>query len=530
MAEDAFLGALLCDNAIGACGLVPGHFAEPANRSIFAAAVALMTRGGSADCLTVAEELGRAGLMDAQDAMRYANQLAAGAPPISGAQRWAPRVAEQGRRRQVADEARMIDVRARSGADADEIEEAVKRLAESANGLRGNQDAHRYELLKPSDLRDLPPPSWWIHGFLPAAGTGAIYGPSGTAKSAFAINMAAANAEGAEWFGHRSQPGRWVYLALEGQNGIANRVAAWERWHDRPFPEQVSFVLGTFRLTERVDVLAIASAVDKAGGADVIVIDTLNRAAPGADENSSGGSVTAVFVDHTRWSGRKASMHGVSESESGCSTRLYELIAAVDGKRKDPAQADPLIGSSTPSASFSFVTHQMDDLPGRDDEVVNGRHALDREEPDAMGIPGCKVLIEKGELPQKLAVILLRAAVFHLDHRGVGPHHEVIDCKPDGTLLLRRSKSLQPNGDANGGDRAPRLDPRSTFGPGKARHEHAGLPQRVPHPAFLLRDEYPMFAASGCPSFKLRECVRPAMAIVRASAIGSVDSASKAIQ
>lgn len=47
------------------------------------------------------------------------------------------------------------------------------------------------------------------------------------------------------------------------------------------------FVFDPFKLTDGCDVVALAAAIESVGGADVVVIDTLNRAAPGLDENSS---------------------------------------------------------------------------------------------------------------------------------------------------------------------------------------------------------------------------------------------------
>lgn len=147
----------------------------------------------------------------------------------------------------------------------------------------------RFKLITAAELHTLPRLQWIIHGVLPAEGTGAVYGASGSGKSFLLIPMVVQLAEeGGYWFGHRVKGGRRiVVVVLEGEAGFRLRIEAWEKANGRPFPPSVHFVFQAFNLTNRLDVLALAVAIEDAGGADVVVIDTLNRAAPGTDENSS---------------------------------------------------------------------------------------------------------------------------------------------------------------------------------------------------------------------------------------------------
>lgn len=145
----------------------------------------------------------------------------------------------------------------------------------------------RFKLLSSADLRGLPPMRWRIHGALPEEGFAAIYGQSGSGKGFLVIHLMAAIADGADCFGLRTKRGRVVYVVLEGQAGIPKRVAAWEQVAGREFPSDVQFVFEDFKLADADDVLGLAASIDAAGGADVVVIDTLNRAAPEADENSA---------------------------------------------------------------------------------------------------------------------------------------------------------------------------------------------------------------------------------------------------
>lgn len=200
----------------------------------------------------------------------------------------------------------------------------------------------RFKLLSVAEIHAMPPMRWLLHGGLPEQGTAAIFGPSGSAKGFIIVRLISAIAEGADFFGHRTRRARVIYVVLEGQAGVPNRVKAWEIDEGRPFPEGVQFVFESFRLTDPGDVLGLAATIESAGGAEVIVIDTLNRAAPGADENSSqdmgrlleavqklqamtGGLV--LLVHHTG----KDSMRGMR----GHSSLHAALDAAIEVSRSD---------------------------------------------------------------------------------------------------------------------------------------------------------------------------------------------------
>lgn len=142
----------------------------------------------------------------------------------------------------------------------------------------------RYKLLGADDLRDLPPLAWRVRGVLPAVGLAALYGPSASGKSFLAFDMAAAIAEGCPWFDCRVEAAPVVYAALEGEAGFKLRAQAWEVNRGRTLPAGLRMMLQPFKLTEPQDVADLAAVVPPSA---VVVLDTLNRAAPTADENSS---------------------------------------------------------------------------------------------------------------------------------------------------------------------------------------------------------------------------------------------------
>lgn len=139
---------------------------------------------------------------------------------------------------------------------------------------------------KPQTAAELDPTpmQYLIKGVAPAQGLLVIYGPSGSAKSFLSIAAAAAIGEGSSFFGCAATAAPVLYVGLEGEAGVRGRVLAWERHHGRPMPDNVRFSLEPFQLTEAQDVADLAE-ICPPGCA--VIIDTLNRAAPGLDENSS---------------------------------------------------------------------------------------------------------------------------------------------------------------------------------------------------------------------------------------------------
>lgn len=152
------------------------------------------------------------------------------------------------------------------------------------NATKPNAHEPRYKLLSPHDLRNLPPLAWRVRGVLPAKGIAAIYGPSASGKSFLAFDMAASIASGESWFGCCVEHASVVYAALEGEAGFKLRAQAWEVHKERNLPDSLHLMLQPFHLTNLQDVKDLAAVTPKNA---VVFIDTLNRAAPTSDENSS---------------------------------------------------------------------------------------------------------------------------------------------------------------------------------------------------------------------------------------------------
>lgn len=188
----------------------------------------------------------------------------------------------------IARELRVGFVRMPSGwpANSDINDLAQKDGHDALEGLlaRAKAPEQRYRLLSSAELLAMPPTQWRVRGVLPASGIAAMYGPSASGKSFLALDMAAAIAVGRSWFGCRVESAPVVYAALEGEGGFRVRVQAWEMNRGHKLPEALRLMLQPFKLTEPQDVEDLAEVTPRGA---VVFLDTLNRAAPTSDENSS---------------------------------------------------------------------------------------------------------------------------------------------------------------------------------------------------------------------------------------------------
>jgi hypothetical protein len=164
------------------------------------------------------------------------------------------------------------------------LEHGVPALTELLTQTR--KPAMRYTLLTDTDLAETPPMKWRIKGVLPDTGLAVVFGASGSGKSFLVLDMLQAIAAGASWYERRSEPCPVVYCALEGEAGVAGRVAAYRKHHGSA-SSGVRYLTQPFSLLEPADIRDLAGAIIASGRAQVTVLDTLNRAAPGSDENDS---------------------------------------------------------------------------------------------------------------------------------------------------------------------------------------------------------------------------------------------------
>lgn len=149
----------------------------------------------------------------------------------------------------------------------------------------------RWSFLSIDELEPLPPPKWLIPGVLVEGSVAAIYGAPESGKSFLAVDMSMAVAGGLDWHGRAVERGAVLYIAAEGAPGLGKRVRAWKMdRHAQGRPFDFRLMRDELNLAAEKDgvVRAFVQAVtDELGPLRLIVIDTLNQTAAGADENSA---------------------------------------------------------------------------------------------------------------------------------------------------------------------------------------------------------------------------------------------------
>ncbi|WP_426042391.1 AAA family ATPase [Brevundimonas sp. TWP2-3-4b1] len=211
----------------------------------------------------------------------------------------------------------------------------------------------RYQILQRADIIAIPPIQWRVKGLLPTTGLAAIYGPSGSGKSFLALDLAFAIASEELWFDRRTTQCPVTYVMLEGEAGLHNRMVAWEKHHGKNSPAAFGAIVQPFGLMIEQDLADLGSVLPLDG---VVIIDTLNRAAPTADENSSAdmGSILkgakqlqqitnglVILVHHTGKDTSKglrghSSLHAALDAgvevEHSASGRSWRVGKAKDGE------------------------------------------------------------------------------------------------------------------------------------------------------------------------------------------------------
>ena len=185
-------------------------------------------------------------------------------------------------------------------------------------------------------LLALPPVEWMVEGLFTTEGFSVVYGPPASLKTFAALDWALCIANGVDWKGRKVTEQGVLYVAGEGVRGIARRVRAWQRENglegvDMPFrllaasvnltdPEQVQKLIRT----------AVAQSGIKVG---LVIIDTVARSIPGADENSAqdmGRFVTAIEAIRAGLTCHVQGVHHSGKDTERGARGSSALLGAVD--------------------------------------------------------------------------------------------------------------------------------------------------------------------------------------------------------
>ena len=202
-----------------------------------------------------------------------------------------------------------------------------------------------------------------VKGWLGAGQTSMVYGPSNVGKSFFIFDLMWHVALGQSWNGYRVRPGKVVYVAGEGQNGLAQRKEAiikTGKFTQSFSPEMFSVYDKRINLCDKT---AARSFCDLLAGSkvDLIVVDTLSAAIGENDENLPAtvnlllkniepireqSNSHVLFVHHT---GKNEALgsRGTSAWKASVDTEIYlksddGLVCVSTTKQRDYQRADKL--------------------------------------------------------------------------------------------------------------------------------------------------------------------------------------------
>jgi hypothetical protein len=198
--------------------------------------------------------------------------------------------------------------------------------------------APRFKLTPAAELLQTPKPlSWLLRDYLLPGSCSMLVGEPAAGKSLAVIDWAACIALGRPWRGHRTAPGLVIYLAGEGQHGIARRLKAWAV-DNRADLTRASIMVSDrgAALNDPAALRDVVQAIDAAallyGPPVLIVSDTLHRNLAG-DENSAKDTAAyfqAIDTLRTRYGAHILTVHHSGHADSQRARGSSSLRAAVD--------------------------------------------------------------------------------------------------------------------------------------------------------------------------------------------------------
>lgn len=154
------------------------------------------------------------------------------------------------------------------------------------------QASDTYRLLTIDEVMNRPPPTWLIDRHIPDKSVGFLYSEPGVGKSFLALDMALTVAHGLDqWHGDpvkHSAEAAVVYIASEGSFDMGNRLKAWHKAKQNSgYAQRFYLIEQTINFMNADDVARLLRTLASVSPAKpvLVVVDTVSRALPGADEN-----------------------------------------------------------------------------------------------------------------------------------------------------------------------------------------------------------------------------------------------------
>lgn len=151
-----------------------------------------------------------------------------------------------------------------------------------------------FELLSIADIRNFPDPEFLADRYIPKNALGFFYSEPGVGKSFMLLDLTLHVAFGFHtWHGdalHAREGAKVLYIAREGVAGFKQRISAWMEHHglatDDPRQANFHLIRQSMSFMSHDDIRKLVNTVRAQGVTfDLIIVDTVSRVLPGADEN-----------------------------------------------------------------------------------------------------------------------------------------------------------------------------------------------------------------------------------------------------
>jgi hypothetical protein len=296
-AEESLLGAMMVSpNAITTVAEIidPGDFYRESHARIFRAAVDMHRRGIPVDEITLIDELEERGDLERIGGRARIHELGALVPASANAGHYARVIGRKAREREQLAVATAAERALLNGGLEPELQaRIVSAFSESTTSSAAGESG-----IEPVDLSSLlagalPQTAWLWHGWLARGELALIVADPKTGKSLTALGLAAAIRNGERFLAADTVKSRVGIIDFENPIGeVHKRLRAFGIAHD-DHHGIVYFHMPLLDLTSPEAAETITSLI-RDHRLDLLIIDSVRRAAPGLDENDS-RSVSAVF-------------------------------------------------------------------------------------------------------------------------------------------------------------------------------------------------------------------------------------------
>jgi hypothetical protein len=299
------------------------------------------------------------------------------------------------------------------------------------------------EFVPARELVKRPPQRWWVKGVIPDADLGLVFAESGAGKSFFITDLCMHMAAGLNWRGKRTKRARVAVICAEGGGGYGQRLRAIGKYLGVDLNDHgvvFDVLVAAPQFTDRGTMAALTAAV-KAGGYDLVIVDTMRQVSASIDENSSEAQqvvtacrelkaatgAMAILIHHAGkdlskgargWSGLKNAVD-------------FEVAISRDGDVREAVISKQKDGEDRERFGFKLVRVPLEDVINEDGEQVYSCYVEPVELAEAPVVkPGAKL----GDVKRTV----LKAAADACGVTGKATPEDVLALAVDSMTGLRR--------------------------------------------------------------------------------------------